>query len=109
MAIGSIPAIMAAEVIKIGRILREPASTAAAIDARRAPALPLGLRLVSLRRWFSAKVISKMPLAMATPIAMMAPMNDSMFNVVRVSHSTRTTPAITAGAVEMVTNAIFHD
>ena len=73
-AIGSMPAIMAQVVIRIGRSRLPAPSTAAAVAdwPRRA-----GRRL-------SANVTSRMALAIATPTAMIAPMNDWMFNVVRV-------------------------
>ena len=45
----------------------------------------------------SANVTSRIALAMATPIAMIAPMNDWMLSVVPVSQSISTTPAITRG------------
>ena len=41
-----------------------------------------------------------MALAVATPMAMIVPMNDWMFSVVPVSARAATTPAITAGIAE---------
>jgi hypothetical protein len=48
-------------------------------------------------------------LATATPTAMVAPMKDWMFNVVRVSQSVSATPAITAGVVEITIRDNFRD
>ena len=50
-----------------------------------------------------------MALAMATPTAMIAPMNDWMLSVVRVRYSISTTPATAAGAVETATSANRSD
>src|SRR5882762_8031189 len=50
-------------------------------------------------RWRSAKVTSRIALATATPIDMIAPMSDSMFNVVPVIHRLIATPATTEGTV----------
>ena len=61
---GSMPAIMARLVIRIGRTRLAAPSTAAC--AAVAPS----------RRRCSANVTTKMPLAMATPTAMIAPMKD---------------------------------
>ena len=72
-AMGNMPAIMAQVVIRIGR---KPAGRA--LDGRRRrPARPAAAG-------FSANVTSRMALAIATPTAMIAPMNDWMFSVVRV-------------------------
>ena len=57
----------------------------------------------------SANVTSRIAFATATPIAMMAPMNDCTLTVVRVASSISTTPASTAGTVEMTTNASRSD
>ena len=57
----------------------------------------------------SAKVTSRMAFATATPIAMIAPMNDCTFNVVRVTANIKTTPISTAGTVETTTNASRSD
>src|SRR5450759_3480331 len=64
---------------------------------------------LSSRRCCSAKVTSRIALATATPMAMIAPMNDWRLTVVPVSQSINTTPATTAGVVEMTTNASFTD
>ena len=61
------------------------------------------------RRRLSANVTSRIALAIATPTAMIAPMNDWMFSVVPVRKSITTTPAIAAGAVETVTSDSRHD
>ena len=50
-----------------------------------------------------------MALAIATPTAMMAPMNDWMFNVVPVSSRATATPASTAGVVSTATRASRND
>ena len=84
-AIGTMPAIMAQLVMRIGR--NRPRAPATAAAAGSAPSLRLR----------SAKVTSRMALATATPIAMIAPMNDWMLSVVPVSQSATTTPATTAG------------
>ena len=72
-AMGSMPAIMAQVVMRIGRS-RLAAPSTAAVAPPRSP----------WRRRLSANVTSRMALAIATPTAMIAPMNDWMFNVVRV-------------------------
>jgi uncharacterized membrane protein YraQ (UPF0718 family) len=96
-AIGTMPAIIAALVIRTGRILDRAASTPAA--SAEAP----------LRRVCSAKVTSRIALATATPIAMMAPMNDCTLSVVPVTSKAVATPARTAGTVEMTTRARRSD
>ena len=48
-------------------------------------------------------------MATATPIAMIAPMNDWRLSVVPVSQSATTTPATTAGVVETTTSASRTD
>ena len=58
------PAIMARLVIKMGR--RRLAAPSMAAVAEAAPPM----------RWHSAKVTSKIAFATATPMAMIAPMND---------------------------------
>lgn len=63
-AMGIMPVIMAALVIKMGRNLLCAASTAAS------PAWPL------FTRFLSANVVRRIAFATATPMAMMAPMND---------------------------------
>ena len=50
-----------------------------------------------------------MALATATPMAMIPPMNDCTFSVVRVTNSISTTPMSTAGTVETTTNARRSD
>src|SRR6185436_18930156 len=90
-AIGSMPAIIAALVISTGRRRARAAATAGSASP--------------VRRASSANVTSRIAFATATPIAMMAPMNDCTFTVVRVASSRRTTPASTAGTVDTTTNA----
>ena len=48
----------------------------------------------------SANVTSKMAFAMATPTAIIAPMNDWMLSVEPQSHNASATPAITAGTAD---------
>ena len=50
-----------------------------------------------------------MAFATATPMAMIAPMNDCTFSVVRVAASINTTPISTAGTVDTTTNASRSD
>ena len=52
---------------------------------------------------------SRIAFATATPIAMIAPMNDCTLIVVPVAASMSTTPARTAGTVETTTNASRSD
>ena len=87
MAIGIMPAIIAKLVIRIGRKRLAAPSTAASASA------------VPETRLRSANVTSKIAFATATPIAMIAPMNDCRLSVVRVIQSVSTTPAMTAGIV----------
>ena len=61
------------------------------------------------RRSRSAKVTSKMALATATPTAMIAPMNDWMLSVVRVTNNINTTPDSTAGTAATEVNASRTD
>ena len=56
-----------------------------------------------------ADIRSKIALATATPIAMIAPMNDWMFSVVRVAHSATATPATTAGIVSTTASDSRND
>ena len=57
------------------------------------------------RRSCSAKVTSRIELATAMPIAMMAPMNDCTLSVVPVASSISTTPHSTAGIVSITASA----
>ena len=50
-----------------------------------------------------------MALATATPTAMIAPMNDCTFNVVRVRSNAAATPHSTAGTADTATNASRTD
>ena len=50
-----------------------------------------------------------MAFATATPIAMMAPMNDCTFSVVPVTQQRQATPASTAGTVDTTTSASRAD
>ncbi len=51
----------------------------------------------SSSRWRLPKLTSMIAFETATPTAMIAPMNDSMFRVVLVTQSASTTPQRTAG------------
>ena len=88
---------MAQLVIRMGRIRLCAPSMAAAAEA------------TPLWRLRSANVTSRMALATATPMAMIAPMNDWMFRVVPVAQSATATPAITAGTAETETSASRAD
>jgi len=90
---GSIPAVIDRLVIRMGR-KRLPAPWTAA-SAAVAPA----------QRSRSAKVTSRIALAMATPMLMMAPIKDWTFNVEPDTYSANTTPAITAGVLVTVTKS----
>ena len=57
----------------------------------------------------SAKVIRRMALATATPMAMIAPIADWMLSVVPVNQSASTTPASAAGIVETTMNESRSD
>ena len=94
---GSMPATIAQLVIRIGR-----SRLAAPVTAASGTAAPPTL----LR---SANVTSRMAFATATPIAMIAPMSDSMFSVVPVIRSATATPAITAGIVSMTASESRND
>ena len=83
---GIIPAIMAQAVMMIGRSL-----PLAAVMAARSAGIP------SSRRWRSPKLTSMIAFDTATPTAMIAPMNDSIFSVGLVIHGATTTPQRTAG------------
>ena len=73
-AIGSMPAIMARLVIRIGR-----SATGCPVTAAASAGCP------PVRRLSSANVTSRIALATATPMAMIAPMNDCRLSVVPVS------------------------
>jgi hypothetical protein len=61
------------------------------------------------RRCSSANVTSRIAFATATPMAIIAPMNDWKFKLVPVSNRIKSTPQITAGTVDNTTNASFND
>jgi len=91
------PAIIAALVIRIGRRRSRTAWTPA--WAADCPAW----------RALSANVISRIAFAVATPMAMMAPMKDWTLSVVPVIQSAVATPAITAGTVDTTARASQTD
>ena len=87
------PEIIAAAVIRMARTrLRAPSSA-----AFNGSAPPFRLN--------SAKVTSRIAFATATPMAMIAPMNDCTFNVVPVTSSISRTPHKTAGTVATTVSA----
>jgi len=85
---GIMPAIIAVAVIRIAR--RRP----------RAPSITASCTESPSRRAASAKLTRSMAFATEMPTAMMAPMNDCTFSVVRVSKRISSTPQITAGTAE---------
>ena len=96
-AIGTMPASIAQLVMRMGR--SRPCAPSTAASAASAPP----------RRLRSAKVTSKMALATATPMAMIAPMNDWMLSVVPVRSRNTATPATTAGSAATATTASRTD
>ena len=74
-AMGIIPKIIAAAVIRMARTRLWPPSTAASLE------------FFPYLRLNSEKVTNRIAFATATPIAMMAPINDCTFNVVRVKRA----------------------
>ncbi len=91
------PMIIASAVISTGRRRVAPASSAACIGA-----------MPSCRR-SRANEISRIELAVATPIVMMAPVSDGTDSVVPVTNSIHAMPASAAGrAVTMISGSI-HD
>src|SRR2546430_12357191 len=96
-AIGSIPMIMASAVMQTGRSRTEPALRAA--SKAESPA----------RRWSSAKVMSRTLFAVATPKAMMLPINDGTLNVVWVTNSIHTMPHSAPGSAITITRGSSHD
>jgi hypothetical protein len=54
-------------------------------------------------------VASRIALATATPMAMIAPMKDCTFNVLPVTNKLNATPAITAGIVPITMSATVND
>src|SRR6185312_1548081 len=99
-AMGIMPATMAAVVMRMGR---------SRCLAPAIPAAPAASGCPALLRQLSAMVTSRMPLATAIPIAMIAPMNDSRLSVVPVSASAASTPASTAGSDDRTTSASLQD
>ena len=87
---GSMPMIMASAVMHTGRSRANPASTAASAAVRPA------------RRWSSANVMSSTLFAVATPMAMIAPMSDGTVNVVCVTYSIHRMPASAPGSAMMM-------
>jgi hypothetical protein len=97
MAIGVMPNTIAIAVIKIARKrLTAPSRAASNADWPS-------------RRWRSAKLTNRIEFATAMPIAIIAPMNDSIFKVVPVIRNIRTTPQSTAGTVRMMDKAKRKD
>ena len=96
-AIGIMPMIIASAVMSTGRMRVAPASSAAC--AGPTPAA-----------WRSrANEMSKMLLAVATPIVMIAPVSAGTLNVVPVMKSTHAIPASAAGSAAITMKASIHD
>lgn len=97
IARGSMPAIIARLVIRIGRS-RSAAACRAAPSAGRPP-----------RRSRSANDTRRIALAVDTPRAMIAPMKDWRLSVVPVIRSATATPTITTGAPDTAISASRGD
>src|SRR5258707_4564841 len=97
IAIGSIPMTMASAVIRTGRKREAPASNAA--DVALAPA--------AIRS--RAKLITKMLLAVATPIHMIAPVSAGTESVVPVPNRIQTMPANAVGSAMTMTKGSIQD
>lgn len=97
-AIGSMPQIIALAVMRIARKRLVAPSWAASRDAR-----------CPSNRLRSANDSNRIEFAIAIPIAMIAPMNDWTFSVVRVISSMSSTPHNTAGVVKITANERWKD
>ena len=75
----------------------------------RLPSTAASWTLAPSRRAFSANVTSRMAFATEMPMAMIAPMNDCTFSVVRVTRRIRMTPTMTAGTPDTTANASRND
>ena len=92
------PMIIASAVISTGRKRVKPGvDRRVARAARRAPSSSF------------AKLTTRMLLAVATPMHMIAPVSDGTLNVVCVRNSIQTMPASAAGSAEMMMNGSSHD
>ncbi len=91
------PMIMARAVIRTGRKRVKPASRAAV-----RPSLPWSRRS-------RAKLTTRIELAVATPMHMIAPVSAGTESVVWVANSIQTMPAKAAGRAVMMTNGSVQD
>ncbi len=91
------PITMASAVISTGRNREPPASNAAAIAFA-----PAAIRS-------RAKLITRMLLAVATPMHMMAPVSAGTESVVPVPNSIQTIPASAVGSAMTMTNGSTQD
>ena len=88
---------MASAVIRTGRNREAPASKAAAMAFA-----PTDIRS-------RAKLITRMLLAVATPMHMIAPVSGGTESVVPVANSIQTMPANAVGSAMTMTNGSIHD
>src|SRR5581483_6090277 len=96
-AIGIMPMIIAAAVISTGRMRVAPAFSAAASGS------------TPRSRCWRANAITKMLLAVATPIVMIAPVNAGTESVVPVMKSIHAMPPSAAGSAAITIAASIHD
>src|SRR5271169_59685 len=96
-AIGTMPMIMASAVISTGRKRVKPACSAAVMES-------LPSTICSL-----AKLTTRMLLAVATPMHMIAPVKAGTLTVVRVMNRIHTIPASAAGSAEMMMKGSSQD
>ena len=96
IAIGAMPMIMARAVISTGRNRVAPASSAAVTASLPASS------------WPRAKLTTRMLLAVATPMHMIAPVSAGTDRVVWVMNSIQMMPARAAGSAMMMTNGSSH-
>src|SRR6266516_1809030 len=96
---GNMPMIIASAVITTGRNRVKPAESAASREF-------FGL---SPQRSSLAKLTTKMLFAVATPMAIIAPMSDGTLSVVPVMKSIQMMPHNAPGGAMMMTNGSVHD
>ena len=97
IAIGTMPTTIASAVIITGRNRARPASNAAVVASRPAAI------------WSRAKLITRMLLAVATPMHMIAPVSAGTESVVPVANRIQTMPARAVGSAMMMTNGSAQD
>ena len=96
-AIGTMPMIIASAVISTGRNRPKPASSAASSAERPSSS------------WSLAKLTTRMLLAVATPMHIMAPVSAGTLSVVCERKSIQTMPASAAGSAEMMMKGSSQD